>query len=55
MKKVTWGNTNLKVPAIAVGCMRLKSLDMTAAAKHIENAVAHASMIRNDFEVNMLP
>lgn len=41
MKKVSWGNTGLTVPAIAVGCMRLISLDVESAAKHIENAVAH--------------
>ena len=41
MKKVNFGNTGLKVPAIVVGCMRLNSLDVTGATKHIENAVAH--------------
>ena len=35
MKKVNFGTTGLQVPAIVVGCMRLNSLDMTAAAKHI--------------------
>lgn len=41
MKKVNFGNTGLQVPAIVVGCMRLNSLDVASAAKHIENAVAH--------------
>lgn len=41
MKKVNFGQTGIKVPAIVVGCMRLNSLDVTAAAKHIENAMAH--------------
>ena len=41
MKKVNLGTTGLQVPAIAVGCMRLNSLDLTNAAKHIENAIAH--------------
>ena len=41
MKKVNFGTTGLQVPAIVVGCMRLNSLGMTAAAKHIENAIAH--------------
>lgn len=41
MKKVNFGTTNLQVPAIVAGCMRLNSLDMEGAAKHIENAVAH--------------
>lgn len=41
MKKVKWGNTELTVPAIAAGCMRLNQLDVTGAAKHIENVMAH--------------
>ena len=41
MKKVNFGTTGLKVPAIVAGCMRLNSLDMAGAVKHIENAVAH--------------
>lgn len=39
MKHVKFGNTGLKVPAIVVGCMRLNSLDIQSAAKHIENAL----------------
>lgn len=39
MKKVKWGNIGLEVPAIVVGCMRMNSLDLPAAAKHIEMAV----------------
>lgn len=41
MKKVNFGTTSLQVPAIVVGCMRLNSLDVAGAAKHIENAMAH--------------
>lgn len=40
MKKVNFGTTGLQVPAVVAGCMRLNSLDVTGAAKHIENAVA---------------
>lgn len=43
MKKVKLGNTNLSVPAIAVGCMRLNSLEVKEAAKHIQNAVDKAA------------
>lgn len=39
MKKVNWGNTGVKVPAIVAGCMRLNSLDELGAAKYIEHAV----------------
>ena len=41
MKKVNFGTTGLQVPAIAVGCMRLTSLDETGAAKYLEHAVAN--------------
>ncbi len=41
MKYVKLGQTGLQVPAIVAGCMRLNRLDEMAAAKHIENAVAH--------------
>lgn len=41
MKKVNFGKTGLQVPAIIAGCMRLNSLDLSGAAKYIENAVAH--------------
>ena len=40
MKKVNLGTTGLQVPAIVAGCMRLNSLDVSGAARHIENAVA---------------
>lgn len=40
MKKVNFGATGIQVPAIVVGCMRLNSLDVSDAARHIENAVA---------------
>ena len=39
MKKVNFGTTGLRVPAIVVGCMRLNNLDVTDAAKYIENAI----------------
>ena len=41
MKKVNFGRTGLQVPVIVAGCMRLDRLDVTEAAKYIENAVAH--------------
>ena len=40
MKKVNFGTTGLQVPAIVAGCMRLNSLDVSGAARYIENAVA---------------
>lgn len=40
MKYVKLGQTELQVPAIVAGCMRLNRLDEMAAARHIENAVA---------------
>ena len=40
MKYVKLGQTELQVPAIVAGCMRLSRLDEMAAARHIENAVA---------------
>lgn len=40
MKKVKLGNTGLEVSAIALGCMRLNSLDTNAAARYLENAVS---------------
>lgn len=40
MKKVNFGATGIQVPAIVAGCMRLNSLDVSGAARHIENAVA---------------
>ena len=40
MKKVNFGTTGLQVPAIAVGCMRLTSLDVAGAAKYLEHIVA---------------
>lgn len=41
MKKIKFGTTDIQVPVIAVGCMRLNSLDLDQASKHIENAVEH--------------
>ena len=43
MKYVPFGNTGLDVPAIAVGCMRLNSLDISAAARHIEQALENGT------------
>lgn len=43
MKKVKLGNTNLSVPAIAVGCMRLNSVETKEAARLIQNAVDKAA------------
>lgn len=41
MKKVNFGNTGIKVPAIAAGCMRINRLSEAEAAKYIENAAAN--------------
>lgn len=38
MKKVDFGTTGLKVPAIVMGCMRMNR-DVESAARHIANAV----------------
>lgn len=40
MKKVKWGSSELKVPAVAVGCMRLDSVTTVQAAALIERAVS---------------
>lgn len=39
MKKVNWGTSGMQVPAIAVGCMRMNSLEEKQAAKLIEGAM----------------
>lgn len=39
MKKITLGKSNLQLPNIAVGCMRLTSLDKKGAADFINNAL----------------
>ena len=39
MKKMKLGKTNLEVPAIAVGCMRMSSLDLKQASVFINEAL----------------
>lgn len=39
MKMVRWGSSELEVPAIAVGCMRMSSIPLEQAAKLIEKAI----------------
>lgn len=39
MKQITLGSSGLKVPAIAVGCMRLDGLDTDTAAEYIDGCV----------------
>lgn len=39
MKYITLGNSELKVPAIAVGCMRLDELDVDNAAEYIDGCL----------------
>ena len=39
MKQVNFGATGLQVPAIAMGCMRIKNIELPDAVKLIENAV----------------
>ncbi len=39
MKQIPLGKTGLQVPALAVGCMRLASLDQKAAERHIRTAM----------------
>lgn len=41
MKKVNFGTTGLKVPAIAMGCMRMNSLNISDAAAFIEHGMEH--------------
>ena len=40
MKKVSWGASGIKVPAVALGCMRLEALTPEEAAKYLEKAVS---------------
>ena len=40
MKKVNWGATEIKVPAVTLGCMRLEALNVSEAAKYLEKAVS---------------
>lgn len=39
MKKVNWGSTAKKVPAIAVGCMRMTDVEVRQAAELIDKAM----------------
>lgn len=39
MKQVKWGQTDRKVPAIVLGCMRLNSLDVDGAVAYLAHAV----------------
>ena len=39
MKQVNWGTTGIKVPAIAMGCMRMANVEVTDAVHMIEKAV----------------
>ena len=36
MKKVNWGASGIKVPAVALGCMRLEALTPEEAARYLE-------------------
>ena len=39
MKKVNWGASGQKVPAIAVGCMRMKEVTLEQAARLVDTAM----------------
>lgn len=39
MKQVNWGATGIKVPAVAMGCMRMADVEVTDAVHMIEKAV----------------
>lgn len=43
MKNILLGKTNVSVPAISVGCMRLNALDQTKATDFINNAIEHGA------------
>lgn len=40
MKYVKWGNTDKKVPAIALGCMRMNGISFEGAVKMVDGALA---------------
>ena len=44
MKQVNWGTTGIKVPAIAMGCMRMANVEVTDAVHMIEKAVEEGVM-----------
>ena len=35
MKKIALGNSNMEVPAVAVGCMRINGMELQALANHL--------------------
>ena len=39
MKQVNWGTTGIKVPAVAMGCMRMAGLEVKDAVNMIEKSV----------------
>ena len=43
MKKVNFGSTGKQVPAIVMGCMRMKELTVKEAAKLVDAAMAERS------------
>ena len=44
MKKVNFGSTGKQVPAIVMGCMRMKELTVKEAAKLVDAAMAEGSI-----------
>ena len=43
MKNIILGKTNISVPAISVGCMRLNALEQNKANEFINNAIEHGA------------
>ena len=43
MKHIILGKTNISVPAISVGCMRLNALEQNKANDFINNAIEHGA------------
>ncbi len=43
MKTIKLGNSNLEVPVIAVGCMRINGLDKSDAEKFVQTALDHGA------------
>lgn len=46
MKKVNFGSTGKQVPAIVMGCMRMKELTVKEAAKLVDAAMAATLTVR---------
>ena len=44
MKKVNFGSTGKQVPAIVMGCMRMKELTVKEAAKLVDAAMAEQGL-----------